>query len=69
LKTNLLKYYVAIFYLCSSFDPPPNPGNEDPNPGNLEGSDVPIDHYLGILLAIGIIYVFMIARANAMKKM
>lgn len=70
MKTNLLKHYIAIFYLCCSFNPPPNPGNEDPTPGNLEGGDaVPIDNYLGILLIVVIVYVFTIMRVNAVKRL
>jgi hypothetical protein len=60
MKTNLLKYYVAAFYFCSTFVLFAQPGTDDQG-GGLEGDDVPgvpIDDYiweiglLGLILAI-----------------
>jgi len=70
MKTNILKYYIAAFYICSTFVTFAQPGAEDNGTG-LEGSDpapAPIDNYVWLLAAIGIIYVFAQARTRAKKE-
>ncbi|MDD5152062.1 MAG: hypothetical protein PHC28_16545 [Flavobacterium sp.] len=60
MKNNLLKYYIAILYLCSSFALFAQPGSGN-DTGNLEGTDTPaapINDYLWVLTLIGLIFVF-----------
>lgn len=62
MKTNLLKYYIVAFYLCSTFVLFAQPGTND-NGAGLEGDGdttpaAPIDHYVGLLAVIGLVYVF-----------
>lgn len=69
MKTNLLKYYIAAFYLCSTFVTFAQPGTDD-NGSGLEGTDpptAPIDGYSWALAAIGLVYVFFIFRAFALQ--
>jgi hypothetical protein len=65
MKTNLLKYYIAAFYLCSTFVTfAQQPGTNDDS-DNLEGSDTlaaPIDGYVWVLGALGLVYVFLRVR-------
>lgn len=66
MKTNLLKYYIAAFYFCSTFVLMANPGTEDDTgTGNLEGQDpvAPIDDYVLVLAIIGLLLVFYKFRA------
>jgi len=71
MKTNLLKYYIAAFYLCSTFAAFAQPGTEDTGgTGNLEGTDpaAPIDGYVWVLAALGLVYVFLRLRAFAQQQ-
>jgi hypothetical protein len=71
MKNNLLKYYIAAFYLYSTFamfaqDPGTgggieNDGTEDRTPA------APIDHYVMVLAFIGLVYVFLKLRDFAHK--
>ena len=70
MKTNLLKYYIAAFYLCSTFIMVAQPGDGNGGTGNgaLEGDgDVtpaaPIDDYVWILTIIGLVFAFLKFRA------
>ena len=71
MKTNLLKYYLVILYLCSNFATyAQSPGNEDNNNG-LEGTDTPatpIDGYVWILVALGLVYVFLRLRTFTQQQ-
>ena len=71
MKTNLLKYYIAVIYLCSNFATYAQlPGAEDNN-GGLEGADTPaapIDGYVLVLAAIGLVYVFWRIRVFTLKE-
>ena len=63
MKTNLLKYYIIAFYLCSTFVLFAQPGTNDNGTG-LEGDGdtapaAPIDHYVGLLAVIGLVYAFL----------
>lgn len=65
MKTNFLKYYIAAFYLCSSFITFAQPGTNDDNSG-LEGDEIPaapIDDYVLVLAAIALVYVFLKIKA------
>ena len=69
MKTNLLKYYIAAFYLCSTFVAFAQPGTDD-NASGLEGADAPaapIDGYVWVLAALGLVYVFLRLRAFAQQ--
>jgi hypothetical protein len=73
MKTNLLKYYIAAFYLCSTFVlvAQPGSGNGENGDAGLEGTDAPaapIDVYIWVLAAIGLIYVFLRGRAFAQQQ-
>ena len=70
MKTNVLKYYIAALYLCSTFVTfAQQPGTDDNNSG-LEGADTPaapIDDSVWVLAAIGLVYVFLRLRAFALQ--
>lgn len=68
MKTNLLKYYTAAFFLCSTVVTFAQPGTDDSG-GTLEGADpaAPIDGYVWVLAAIGLVYVFLRLRAFAQQ--
>lgn len=69
MKTNLLKYYTAAFYLCTTFVAFAQPGSND-GTGGLEGEEpgAPIDDYVWVLLAIGLVYVFFKMRSFVQKS-
>ena len=70
MKNNLLKYYIVAFYLCSTFVLFAQPGTDDTG-GTLEGGDAPaapIDDYVWVLAAIGLLFVFFRFRALAQQK-
>lgn len=63
MKNNVLKFYIAAFYLCSTFILFAQPGNNDTT-GGLEGTTgdatpAPIDNYVWVLAMIGLLFVFM----------
>ena len=64
MKNNVLKYYIAAFYLCSTFVALAQPGTDD-DTGGLEGPDTPapIDGYVWVLAAIGLLFVFIKIRS------
>lgn len=64
MKNNVLKYYIAAFYLCATFVTFAQPGDND-NGSNLEGSDPPasIDDYVWLLAVVGLAFVFLKFRA------
>lgn len=70
MKNNLLKYYIATVYLCSTFIMFAQPGDTGDGTGGLEGADTPaapIDDYVCVLAAIGLVYVFFKVRAFALR--
>ena len=73
MKNNLLKYYIAAFFLCSTFvmfaqvDPGTDGGVE--NDGSVDTTPAaPIDDYVWILALIGLVFVFLKFRAIQNKK-
>lgn len=69
MKNNLLKYYIACFYLCSIFIMFAQPGTNNSG-GNLEdngGGDTtpgaPIDGYVWILALVGLVFIFIKYRS------
>ncbi|WP_396168588.1 hypothetical protein [Flavobacterium sp.] len=69
MKNNILKYYIAAAYLCSTFVAFANPG-DDTAGGDLQDPDTPapIGDYLWVLALVGLIFVFMKFRAMHNKK-
>jgi hypothetical protein len=74
MKNNLLKYYIAAFYLCSTFVAfaAAAPG-DDTVDGSLETVDAPaaapIDSYVWVLALVGLLFVFLKLRAIQNKRM
>jgi hypothetical protein len=72
MKNNLLKYYIAAAYLCSTFvifsqgDTSPDGLETD---GDTTPAAAPIDDYVWILALIGLVLVFMKFRSIQNKKM
>ena len=68
MKTNLLKYYIAVIYFCSTFVMVAQPGTDN-DTSDLEETDaVPIDDYVWVLAAIGLAYVFLRLRALSLQE-
>jgi hypothetical protein len=74
MKNNVLKYYIAAFYLCSTFVlfAQPGDGNGETGDAGLEGGGdttpgAPIDGYVWVLTAIGLVYVLLRVRAFAQQ--
>ena len=67
MKNTVLKYYIATFYLCSTFTMVAQPGSNDTGGGLEGGGDTtpaaPIDDYVWVLVVLGLIFVFMKFRA------
>jgi hypothetical protein len=66
MKNNFLKYYIAAFYLCSTFMlfAQPGDGNGGTGDGALEGGGdttpaAPIDDYLWVLALITLVFVYL----------
>ena len=68
MKNNVLKYYIAAFYFCSTMVLfAQAPGDNDTG-GGLEGDGditpgAPIDDYVWVLAIVGLFFVFMKFRA------
>ena len=67
MKTNLLKYYIVAFYLCSTFIAFAQPGSWSSD-GPLDGDGdttplAPIDDYVWVLAVVGLLFVFLKFRA------
>jgi hypothetical protein len=72
MKNKFLKYYIAAFYLCSTFAMFADPSADDTT-GGLEGTagdttPAPIDDYVWVLAIIGLLFVFMKFRAIQKNK-
>ena len=75
MKNNVLKYYIAAFYMCSTFMlfAAPGEGNGAAGDASLEGADAPaatapIDDYVWVLALVGLVFVFLKLRAIQNKK-
>jgi hypothetical protein len=67
MKINLLKYYIAAFYIFSTFVMVAEPGNNNSG-GTLETDGdatpaAPIDDYVWVLALVGLLFVFLKFRA------
>jgi hypothetical protein len=70
MKNNLLKYYIASFYLCSTFVLFAQPGSGN-STNDLESADAPaapINDYMWVLAIVGLIFVFIKIKIFFMKK-
>lgn len=66
MKNNLLKYYIATVYFGSTFIMFADPGTDD-EAGTLENTDpAPINNYVWVLFALGILLMFL--KFRAMQK-
>ena len=68
MKNNILKLYVAVFYLCSTFVMFAQPGETADNGGiddngATDTTGAPIDDYVWVLAAIGMLLVLLKFRA------
>ena len=69
MKNNILKLYITAFYLCSTFVMFAQPGATSDNGGvddngSSDGTGAaPIDDYVWVLFAIGMLLVFLKFRA------
>jgi hypothetical protein len=70
MKNTVLKYYIAAFYLCSTFVlfAQPGDGNGESGDAGLEGGGdttpgAPIDDYVWVLALVGLLFVFLKFRA------
>lgn len=70
MKNNFLKYYIAAIYFGSTFVLFAQPGTEaEPEGDALEGVDaVPINDYVWVLAAVGMLLVFLKFRALYKKE-
>ncbi|QBN20018.1 hypothetical protein [Flavobacterium nackdongense] len=64
MKNNILKFYIAAVFFCSTMVLFAQPGDNDAG-GGLEGNDppAPIDDYVWVLALVGLFFVFMKFRA------
>jgi hypothetical protein len=74
MKKNLLKYYIATFYLCSTFvmfaqtDPGTGGVDNGDGSGDVTPGAAPIDDYVWVLALVGLLFVFIKFRAIQNKK-
>ena len=70
MKNNVLKYYIAAFYLCSTFAMFAEPGTgSDGDPmENGDAAAAPIDDYVWVLALVGLFFVFLKFRAIQKRK-
>jgi hypothetical protein len=72
MKNNLLKYYIAAAYLCSTFVmfAAVEPGDNTAD-GSLDNNDAlaaPINDYVWVLALAGLVFVFMKFRLIQTRK-
>jgi hypothetical protein len=72
MKNNVLKYYIAAFYFCSTmvlFAQPGDGSNGDPLEGDGDTTPgAPIDDYVWVLAIVGLFFVFMKFRGLVQQK-
>lgn len=70
MKNSILKFYIVVFYLCSTFVLFAQPGTTD-DTGSLESPDTPtapIDDNLWILVLAGLTFIFIKLRSAKPKE-
>ena len=75
MKINLLKYYIAAFYFSSTFmmfaQDAPGSGSDNGGIDDNGASDtdpLPIDDYIWVLVAIGLVFAFIRFRALSQQR-
>ena len=71
MKNNISKIYTTLFFLLVSFVSFAQPGDTGDGTGGLEGTDpaaAPIDSYVWVLAAIGLVFIFLRLRAFAQQE-
>jgi hypothetical protein len=65
MKTNLIKFYIATFYFCSTYMMFAQPGSGSDNGGIDDdgtydvATGAPIDDYVWIMTLLGLLFVFL----------
>jgi len=70
MKNNLLKFYITAFFFCSTLltFAQETPGTDD-EAGTMEELDpLPIDDYIWVLVAIGLVFAFLRFRAISQQR-
>ena len=70
MKNNLLKFYITAFFFCSTLltFAQETPGTDD-EAGTMEELDpLPIDDYIWVLIAIGLVFSFLRFRAISQQR-
>ena len=70
MKNQFKKYYIALFYFCSTSMLFAVPGdiNDTSDLETVDAPAAPINDYLWILALVGIIFIFMKLKASKVKK-
>jgi hypothetical protein len=70
MKNLFNKYYIAFFYLCSTFVvfAEPGDGNDTNDLENVDAVAAPINDYLWVLALAGLILIFLKLKAAQSKK-
>ena len=71
MKNNLLKFYITAFFFCSTLltFAQDTPGTGDEAGGTVEELDpVPLDDYIWVLIAIGLVFAFLRFRAISQQR-
>lgn len=71
MKNSLLKFYIVVFYFCSTFVlfAVPGSGSDDlPVESEDTATPMPIDEYWWILMLIGLVFVFIKLKQLQLKK-
>jgi hypothetical protein len=65
MKNLILKFYIVTLFLCSTTLMFAQPGSTGDGTGGVEGTDppAPIDGYIWVLAAVGLVFVFMKFKA------
>jgi hypothetical protein len=73
MKNNILKFFIAVFFFCSTLTVfAQGPNDDTSTEGGLENdgdtTGAPIDDYVWVLAAIGLAYVFLRLRALYLQE-
>lgn len=69
MKTNLIKFYIATFYFCSTCMMFAQPGSGSDNGGIDDAGNndatpaAPVDDYVWVMAGLGLLFVFLKFRA------
>jgi hypothetical protein len=70
MKNNLLKFYITAFFFCSTLltFAQDTPGTNDDTNSMEELDPVPLDDYIWVLIAIGLVFAFLRFRAISQQR-